>query len=111
MARAMSERELKTLIMTLCRRLELSAHHQRPGRNAAGRIFDQIEGQPGFPDLVIAGVRGRILFAELKRQTEKLNPHQVVWADRLPADLYRLWKPLDWIENRIQAELLILAGR
>ena len=52
----------------------------------------------GFPDLVLVSRgRGRLIFAELKRQTTELTDEQVAWCDDLDAvgaEVY-VWRPED----------------
>ena len=48
----------------------------------------------GFPDLVIAKA-GRLLIPELKRDRDTRTPEQLAWADCLPVENYRLWRPTD----------------
>lgn len=58
----------------------------------------QADGE-GFPDLVL--VRGnRVIFAELKRESGKVEPAQLQWIEKLnptPAEVY-LWRPSDMDE-------------
>lgn len=56
----------------------------------------------GFPD--IHAVRERVFYAELKRQNNELDPKQVEWREALETagQEYHLWRPLDWLEGRIQ---------
>ena len=58
--------------------------------------FDSRKSRRGFPDLVL--VRERLLFAELKREGEDLEPDQVTWRDLLIAagQAWYLWRPGDW---------------
>lgn len=63
----------------------------RPGKN--GRVQNI---RPGLPDL-IACRGGRLIFAELKRETGKPTPDQVDALERLgttPAEVY-VWRPSD----------------
>ena len=48
----------------------------------------------GWPDLVIAKP-GRLLIPELKVGKNRRTPEQLAWADCLPAENYRLWRPSD----------------
>lgn len=52
----------------------------------------------GFPDLVLVR-RGRLIFAELKRDGKDPTPAQQGWAEQLRAcqgvEVY-LWRPADW---------------
>jgi hypothetical protein len=65
----------------------------------------------GFPDLIITGKHGPILFAELKSGNGMTNLDQQRWsrAIRRGGGHYRLWKPADWESGLIQRELRELA--
>lgn len=92
---AMSEAELQTNILDLCRVLGLLAYHTHDARRS----------QPGFPDLVIVGPGG-VLFRELKAAKGRCTPVQLVWLDALDAagaDA-SVWFPGDW-PDQIRHEL------
>ncbi len=61
--------------------------------------YDSRRSTPGFPDLVIVKPGLTVIFAELKRETGKLRPEQVVWIKNLKmadgVDVY-VWRPSDW---------------
>jgi hypothetical protein len=64
----------------------------------------------GFPDLVIAG--HRVVYRELKRQTENPTKAQREWIAALEAagaDV-GVWRPSDWLSGKVQRELAALAG-
>jgi hypothetical protein len=88
-------------------------HHARPAMNRSGRWSTPIQGDAGFPDLVLAQLPpedhpGRLIFAELKRDGQRLAPAQRVWRDAILAAGHEwyLWRPADWRE--VEA---VLAGR
>jgi hypothetical protein len=71
-------------------------------------------GPGGLPDLVIAGPGG-LVFAELKSAAGELSAGQQAWqwalhtaSSRTP---FRLWRPADWADGRIQSELALLSGK
>lgn len=69
--------------------------------NKYGRIQNII---PGFPDLVLVK-NGRIIFAELKKETGRLSESQKEWIDELKQcnlEVY-VWRPSD--ENLINKVL------
>lgn len=74
-------------------------HHQRPGRTTNGKIKDQIRGDRGLPDLILAG-HGLVVFAECKSRYEKLRDDQQRWQVALkaaePGILYFVWRAIDW---------------
>lgn len=73
-------------------------HHCRPGRNRAGAVSTPIQGDVGFPDLVLVHPSRGTMFAELKSATGRLTPAQQAWH----AALYQagsechVWRPVDW---------------
>lgn len=99
---AMTEEQLHERVTTLARHRRWLIHHDR--RQDLG-----IGGDAGFPDLVLAR-KGRIIIAELKRETEKPRPNQENWLQHLGIDqhprdrlLIAVWRPSDWPE--IEQEL------
>lgn len=71
--------------------------------------YDSRRSEEGFPDLVLVSRRQRrVIFAELKNDTEQETPEQKLWMDDLGVcsgvEVY-LWRFMDW--NEI---LTLLAG-
>jgi len=63
--------------------------------------FSSRRSPSGFPDLVLAHPgRGKLLFAELKRQGGGLTDAQYHWLVvlRMAGQDVRLWRPGDWPE-------------
>ena len=95
----MSEGELLTAILALCRDLGVLAFHSTDSRRDVGK---------GFPDLVLCG-RRRTIFAELKDTTNSRTPEQVTWHYALKASGQEcfLWRPHDlasgWIARTIES--------
>ena len=90
MAAHLSEGEWQDQVLDLARLLGWFPYH----------TFDSRHSQPGFPDLVL--VRERVVFAELKRQRERLKPAQVAWQGLLraaAAEVY-VWRPADFDQVR-----------
>lgn len=111
LARAMTEIQLQQHVLAAAARLGLRTAHFRPARTANGGWRTPVQGDgKGFPDLVITGPAG-VLFAELKSQTGRLSVDQQQWRDHLAAAgaWWRLWRPLDWLEDRILPDLRALA--
>lgn len=103
LARAMSEDELEDNILKAAKLLGWVAVHHRPARTASGEWRTAIKGDAGFPDLCLAR-DGVVLLRELKRETEKPRPAQVLWLEAL-GDHGGIWRPSDWLSGRIQHEL------
>lgn len=73
---------------------------------------DSRRSEPGFPDLVLVR-RGRLIFAELKREEGRTSPEQKAWLEKL-ADVERYsqgnvrvytWRPSDWLGGEIERVL------
>ena len=73
-------------------------HHTRPALTRRGRWLTPIQGDAGFPDLVLCRPP-RVIFAELKRVGARPTAAQRGWLDALHAcagvECY-LWTPEDW---------------
>lgn len=78
------------------------AHHALAAYRGGKYATHQL-GQKGFPDLVLAR-SGVVLMVELKMDGKYPGPEQRAWAVQIGAQ-YRLWRPIDWSDGRIQAEL------
>jgi VRR-NUC domain len=77
-------------------------HHQRPAMTAKG-WRSAIQGQMGFPDLVLVRPP-RLIFAELKTDTGKLTEEQEIWLDKIGSCVGHdwvevvVWRPKNWPE-------------
>lgn len=101
----MSEADLQTAVLDLCRLRHVLVHHCRPSLTQSGRWATAIQGDGGFPDLVLAGTRG-VLFRELKSAGGRLSPQQRAWLEQLDhADDVAVWRPEDLVSGRIQREI------
>lgn len=108
LAQHMTETELLGSVLDLCATLGLLAHHCRPALTAKG-WRTPIQGDRGFPDLVIAG-DADVLYPELKNATGTLDADQRRWRDKLgPTGRWRLWRPEHWFSGEIRAELEALS--
>ena len=95
-----SEAQFQKSVIQCAKAYGWRVHAERPGRFSDGRWATMIQGDKGFPDLVM--VRGqRLLFAELKVGKNKLSDEQCQWI----IDLTNLmsmevavysWTPKDW---------------
>lgn len=104
LANEISEREFLAQVIELAHLFGYRVAHFRPAFTARGwRTPVQGDGA-GFPDLLLVG-RGRVVAAELKRQTGKASPDQLAWlaafTDAGVASF--LWTPSDF--DAIAAEL------
>jgi hypothetical protein len=88
----MTEAEFTSAVIDLAKYRGWLVCHFRPARTVKG-WRTPIEGDKGFPDLVLAR-QGRVIFAELKVGKGALRPEQAAWAEALGNEVY-LWKPAD----------------
>ena len=97
-AAAMTERDLQGQVVKAAEALGWLCYH----------TWLSARSQAGFPDLVLVHPRQRrALYRELKRQAKSPTAAQQGWLDALTAagQDAGVWRPLDWLEGRIQATL------
>lgn len=73
-------------------------HHTRPARTLSGHWSTPVQGNVGFPDLVLAHPTRGTIFVELKTLVGRVTQHQQLWIDTLldgGAEAY-IWRPSDW---------------
>lgn len=112
----MTEAELQNWIIELARLFGWLVHAERPARTQRG-WRTPIQGDPGFPDLVMAHQVHGVIFAEVKTKSGRLSLEQMAWADILCDALYveefqpqrtryYLWRPShqDEIEAVLRGE-------
>lgn len=91
-----TEKVFQTRVLDLARLYRLAVYH----------TYDSRRSNPGFPDLVVVG-HHQVLYAELKTETGRMSPHQILWQRRLQAAgcEYHLWRPSDYdtIHDRFKA--------
>jgi hypothetical protein len=80
----MNETELKSIVINLARRFGWLIHHDLPAKSAAGRWATHVQGDVGFPDLVLVSPHyGQCLFVELKSEKGRTTSSQDNWLDAL----------------------------
>jgi len=93
-----TEREFQRAVVELARLMGWRVHHARPALTQRGRWLTPIQGDAGFPDLLLCRPP-RLILAELKRVGGKLTAEQQAWLEALQAcagvECY-LWTPADW---------------
>jgi len=96
----MTEAEFLSQVIQLARLYHWRVSHFRPGRTARGGWRTAVQGDAGFPDLVL--VRERVVMAELKVGRNKTTPEQDAWlrAFNEAGVLAVVWRPEDWNEIR-----------
>ncbi len=94
----MTETELKDIVISVAKRYGWLIHHDLPAQNNRGRWLTNIQGDAGFPDLLMVHpVSGKILAVELKSERGKLSPLQKRWLMAFDAGkvFNSVWKPSD----------------
>lgn len=102
----MSEADLVDAIVKRARLFGYLVCHFRPARTADGRWVTPVQGDKGFPDLIIAG-KGKVLIVETKRETGSLSREQRQWIAALAGgDVdVRIWFPHHWVSGEIDEVL------
>lgn len=109
MTRHVTETELQDAVIELAQRLGYLVHHDRPARDRDGNWSTHIQGDAGFPDLVLVHkTTHTVIFAELKSIRGKASDDQLEWLLALPqkdanprlpiigeTSSY-LWDPIHW---------------
>jgi len=98
----LSETDLMYQILDLAHVRGWLAQHTRPAWTAKG-WRTPIQGDKGFPDLVLARAP-RVIIAELKDDRAQLSKEQKLWVERLSdcrgVEVY-VWRPRDWAEIEV----------
>jgi len=113
----MKEKQFQDIVVDLSMFWGWRVHHVRPGMTAKGYYMTAVQGNVGFPDLVLAH-EGRkaghrramlpaVIFAELKSDTGRMSEEQQKWGAVLtavPGVEYYLWRPdqLETIARRLE---------
>lgn len=91
-----TETECQATIIEAARYAGWLIHHTRPAINQSGRWSTPLSGHAGFPDLILAHPRGRLLIVELKRRPNRATTAQDEWLTTLRAcgiDARLVWVP------------------
>lgn len=100
-----SEREWQNQVIQLAKLYKWKIHAERPARTKHG-WKTPIQGDPGFPDLVLVkqfGDQAVLIIAELKTEKGKISPQQRKWSDLLylvQGVTMAIWRPSDFDEVR-----------
>lgn len=92
-----SERDFQALVVRYAQHCGWLVHHTRPAQRQSGNWSTPIQGNAGFPDLVLAR-NGEHLIIELKSSTGRLSQHQHAWLQALgeSSNVWHVWRPADW---------------
>ncbi len=92
----MSEAAFLTAVIALAHEHGWLVAHFRPAVLRSGQWATHMQGDKGFPDLVLAR-KGRIVIAELKREDGQLSEGQRAWlAEMAPQPGVFVWRPSMW---------------
>ncbi len=89
-----TEAEFQTLVIDYAHLMGWRVAHFRPAQSRSGKWSTAMQGDPGFPDLVLAR-DGVVILAELKSEKGQLSASQLQWS--IVADAL-VWRPSDWPE-------------
>jgi hypothetical protein len=85
-----TEKQLQSDIIRIAKAAGWKVYHTHDSRRS----------EFGFPDLTMVR-RGRLIFAEIKRELGKPTPEQSEWLEALsvvPRIEVFIWRPQDWTE-------------
>lgn len=97
----MSETEFQDALIEAAQYAGWLVHHDRPARTADGKWRTAIQGDPGFPDLLLVHKRtGYVIAAELKSAKGTTDADQERWLARFDAAGIEthLWRPADFYD-------------
>ena len=92
---AMLEAQFKNAVIEVAQRYGWFVHHDLPAMNKRGKWATHIQGDSGFPDLVLVNPKGVLVFAELKTDIGEVRKTQNAWLDRLEQSgaIVQVWRP------------------
>ena len=106
----MTERELTDAVVELAQHCGWMVHHDRPGLNRRGQWATNIQGDAGFPDLVL--VRGGdALFVELKTEKGVVSPGQSHWLHELRQVEAKVVEDSVWFDSEVDRPVRVLVWR
>ena len=80
----MNEQTLKSAVINVARMAGWLIHHDLPAMNIRGRWATHVQGDVGFPDLVLLSPHhGQLIFVELKSAKGRTSSAQDNWLDSL----------------------------
>lgn len=90
----LSEADFQRRLIDTAKLAGFMVAHFRPALTRSGRWATPMQGDKGFPDLVLAK-DGRVLVAELKTDVGRTSAEQRAWLAALGGH-GRLWRPANW---------------
>ena len=96
LAAAITERGLQDYVVAAAQLLGWKVMHTRPAMARSGRWSTPIQGDAGFPDLVLVRPP-KLVVAELKAQRGPVTAEQQAWLDALRSCgvAAYVWRPAD----------------
>jgi hypothetical protein len=94
------EATLQAQVIVLARLQGWLVHHTRPAQNRRGQWGAPIQGDAGFPDLVLVRA-GHLIIRELKAEGARPSAEQRVWLEALEGVGHietGIWRPSDFSE-------------
>jgi hypothetical protein len=91
----MNEATFKNSVIDIATRYGWFVHHDLPAMNKRGQWATHIQGNSGFPDLVLVSPKGVLVFAELKTEVGVVRKTQEKWLERLDKAgvIVQVWRP------------------
>lgn len=93
------EKDCQQTIVEAARLLGYRVLAIRPAIGRQGHWQSPIQGDAGYPDLTLVHPRAGVLFVELKRAPNRLDPQQVAWRQAL-TDAGAIWR-LVWVPEQL----------
>lgn len=93
-----SEKDWQVWVIDVAKTYGWLVHHVRPARKADGSWSTPLQGDKGFPDLVLCHPkRGQFILVELKSDSGHLTPDQESWfyALAIAGCQAAVWRPAD----------------
>lgn len=104
-----TEAECQATIVEAAKLAGWRVHAERPAQGQRGEWRTHLQGHKGFPDLVLC--RGsRLMFVELKRKPNRVEPAQQQWIAALSA-VGGVWAGVVWVPEEMDAFIAVLARR
>ena len=93
----MLEKDFQKQVIELARRYGWKVQHSKTVQLASGRHMTPIDGDKGFPDLVLCHRSHGTVFAELKSMKGRFSTEQISWLTDLQLSGQRVycWRPDD----------------
>lgn len=111
-ALVMSEADLQRSVIEAARWQGWLVHHCRAAQRQSGQWATPIQGDAGFPDLILLHADHGLLVRELKSARGKVTAEQAQWLDTFAAKGLDagVWQPFDLTSGTVQRALSTPGG-